>query len=335
MKTFVLYHANCRDGFGAKFAAWKKFGEQAEYLPVQYGKPPPQLNGLVLFKDARIGEVFKSLVHDGDKFSKVSVTQARRESDRGVFKGDIVEFSPNSPVNSEFEVYICDFSYPRDVLDELRSRASKLVILDHHKTAKEALEGFPGAIFDMNKSGAVLAWEYFHPNEPVPLLLQHVQDRDLWRFNLQGTNEVHSSLMLLGDDLNSWEAMAEDSEMGRYFMAEAVKTGSTILKYETKKVEGAVKSVKVLPYRGYKVGVLNTTTLVSEIGSEIYNTLDVDFSMSYFIDPEGLAVLSFRSKGDFDVSALARELGGGGHKNAAGAPGQPLSFIADLYAGKL
>jgi len=29
----VIYHAQCRDGFGSAFAAWKKFGDNATYIP--------------------------------------------------------------------------------------------------------------------------------------------------------------------------------------------------------------------------------------------------------------------------------------------------------------
>ena len=38
MKPLVIYHASCADGFGAAFAAWLKLGDEAEYLPMQYGK---------------------------------------------------------------------------------------------------------------------------------------------------------------------------------------------------------------------------------------------------------------------------------------------------------
>ncbi|MGH9333969.1 MAG: phosphohydrolase, partial [Vicinamibacteria bacterium] len=43
MGTVVLYHAFCADGFGAAWAAWKRLGERAEYLPVQHGAPPPSI----------------------------------------------------------------------------------------------------------------------------------------------------------------------------------------------------------------------------------------------------------------------------------------------------
>lgn len=42
MNRLVLYHANCADGFGAAWAAWKKLGDTAEYIPVQYGQPVPE-----------------------------------------------------------------------------------------------------------------------------------------------------------------------------------------------------------------------------------------------------------------------------------------------------
>lgn len=31
----VIYHGQCRDGFGSAYAAWKKFGEDASYLPAR------------------------------------------------------------------------------------------------------------------------------------------------------------------------------------------------------------------------------------------------------------------------------------------------------------
>lgn len=38
MKPLVIYHANCTDGFGAAFAAWLKLGDEAEYIPMDYGE---------------------------------------------------------------------------------------------------------------------------------------------------------------------------------------------------------------------------------------------------------------------------------------------------------
>ena len=42
---FVIYHANCTDGFGAAYAAWKCLGNKAEYLAAKHGDPPPDVTG--------------------------------------------------------------------------------------------------------------------------------------------------------------------------------------------------------------------------------------------------------------------------------------------------
>jgi len=39
--TVILYHGKCPDGFGGAYAAWKKFGDNAEYIPIRHGKPVP------------------------------------------------------------------------------------------------------------------------------------------------------------------------------------------------------------------------------------------------------------------------------------------------------
>lgn len=44
-KILVLYHADCSDGFGAAYAAWKKFGDNADYLPILYKTEPPPVVG--------------------------------------------------------------------------------------------------------------------------------------------------------------------------------------------------------------------------------------------------------------------------------------------------
>ena len=45
MNPLVIYHANCTDGFGAAFAAWKKLGDEAEYVPAQYSEASPDMWG--------------------------------------------------------------------------------------------------------------------------------------------------------------------------------------------------------------------------------------------------------------------------------------------------
>ena len=87
-------------------------------------------------------------------------------------------------------VLIVDFSYPRDVLVRLEKDVKSLLVLDHHKTAEENLRGLPFAKFDMDKSGVGLTWEHFYPGVPMPRCFQHIQDRDLWKFEMPATTLI-------------------------------------------------------------------------------------------------------------------------------------------------
>jgi len=39
----VIYHAECTDGFGAAYSAWKQLGNKAEYYPCKHGVKPPNV----------------------------------------------------------------------------------------------------------------------------------------------------------------------------------------------------------------------------------------------------------------------------------------------------
>lgn len=41
----VIFHAECPDGFGSAYSAWKKFGDSADYFPAFYDTEPPEVAG--------------------------------------------------------------------------------------------------------------------------------------------------------------------------------------------------------------------------------------------------------------------------------------------------
>lgn len=121
--------------------------------------------------------------------------------------GDGVEFHPGvygapPPDVTGRDVILVDFSYKRPVMEAMCQSAASITLLDHHKTAAEELDGLGDGpniaipVFvgiDMERSGAVLAWEHFHPGKAIPPLLQYVQDRDLWRFSLRSVGDFDVS----------------------------------------------------------------------------------------------------------------------------------------------
>jgi oligoribonuclease NrnB/cAMP/cGMP phosphodiesterase (DHH superfamily) len=265
---YILYHDHCTDGLGSKYAAWKRFGDQAQYIPVSYGNAPP-----------------KQL----DAYS---------------------------------EVYILDFSYPRATLVALKKLCLSVVVLDHHKTAQTDLEGLGDwCRLDMSKSGCVMAWEYFHPDIPIPQLLLHVQDRDLWQWKLKGTKEVCAALPLLKGDMGYWDdCSTPDYEHKLWDLSGLRVTGHSICTHNDLKIESTLKQVQEISLFGFRVGIVNSNTLQSEIGNAICldEKLDVNFAFVYYITQDCRVAVSLRSVGDFDVTSIARHFGGGGHRNSSG-----------------
>jgi oligoribonuclease NrnB/cAMP/cGMP phosphodiesterase (DHH superfamily) len=281
-KVKILYHASCMDGTGSKYAAWKKFGENADYYPCQYGQPLPDL--------------------EGDRDS---------------------------------ELFLLDFSVSRTELETLRRVYKRVVVVDHHQTAREALEGLEDVVFNMDKSGAVLAWEYFHPDDPVPMLLQYIQDRDLWKFKLEGTEAIHAGLGTLRGRMDVWNKYAEHSDGPHQLLAK----GQILLDRDKDVVKNQVpQNVRVADFMGYRAGFLNNGALVSEMGHAMYSdeTLNVDIGVCWFVMKDNTVVMSMRSAQDGgpDVSKLCKQFNGGGHKNSAGCR-TDLDTMKLILEGKL
>lgn len=262
--TYVLYHRGCHDGFGAAWAAWKVFGDQARYIPVQYGgRMPATLMGA--------------------------------------------------------DVYILDMSYPRDELVALKRRCRELLVLDHHQSAEAELAGLEFAKFDRGRSGCEMAWRHFHPDQPVPLVLEHIEDRDLWKFDLEDTRAVSAALQLEGWDFKAWDHFINAYERGE--RQSILACGRAVMRFITLQAESLAAKAGTREVGGYQVPTCNVAcgALISETGHALLERYPLEkFSATYFEKPGGEQVWSLRGRGDFDVSIVAQRFGGGGHRSAAG-----------------
>lgn len=207
-------------------------------------------------------------------------------------------------------VTVVDFAYPRDVLIGLSERMESLRVLDHHKTAAQDLAGLDFATFDMQKSGAMLAWDYWFPGEQAPLLLQYIQDKDLWLFELDNSSEVSAALRSYPRDFEVWNTLSVDA---------LARDGVAIQRAKNVQVSDHVEMATLRNVGGYLVPVVNATSHLSDIGDQLNARYpDTPFAACYFDRADGKRQWSLRSRGAFDVSEVAEKFGGGGHQNAAG-----------------
>lgn len=212
------------------------------------------------------------------------------------------------------DVIIVDFSYKRMTMEYLISSAKSVLILDHHKTAQEDLANLCSAevVFDMNRSGARIAWDYFFPDIEPPKLLLHIEDRDLWRFDLMFTREINANVFSYPYQFEVWDQlMAQDISL-------AIMSGTAIERKHFKDIaELLALMTRTLTIGGHKVKAANLPYVYS---SDAAHTLaqGMPFGACYWDVPDG-RVFSLRSTdAGMDVSVVAASYGGGGHRNAAG-----------------
>lgn len=298
MKPLCIYHGGCADGFTAAWAVWARFGDAFDYHAGVYQSPPPDVAGR--------------------------------------------------------DVVLVDFSYKREVMRAMRSpangKARSVLVLDHHKSAAEDLGTREGnfctqiadgddpltwerhlnnvargeaagiddsvyCLFDMNRSGAGIAWDFFHGAAARPKLVEYVEDRDLWRFAIPFSREVSAYVFTHEYDFVTWSALAAllDDDIGA-----VIRMGAAIEKKHHKDVVELVSALKRrMVIGGHAVWVANLPyTLTSDAGHLMAK--GEPFAAVYWDAPEG-RVFSLRSTNEgLDVSEIAKQYGGGGHRNASG-----------------
>lgn len=289
----VIYHDKCMDGFTAAWAIWKRWGDFPVYLPRNYGMAP--------------------------------------------------DFDPAGK-----HVLIVDFSFSEAVLRGLaQDGAASIVVLDHHKSAAADLEPFARfkdkperftppvvasmigdlarngitailALFDMDRSGAGLAWdfanEYAHIRLGRPTLVNLVEDRDLWRFELGDASKfLHLALTSGEATFERWDAADRDIDS-------FVDKGQAIAAYRDSLVdEIAERATNIVIDGQHGLGVDCPYALASDVGHRLLEDWPAAEFAAAIVRGEQSVSYSLRSRDDrADVSLIAKKFGGGGHRNAAG-----------------
>ncbi len=268
----VLYHNDCTDGFSAAWAAWKKFGNKADYIGIDPGSAP--IPGLL-----------------------------------------------------KKEIYMVDVIYSVQHLNKLIKSNKKVVAIDHHVSNQKAFELVKDGLFDISHSGAVLAWNYFHPKIKIPKLLAHVEDMDLWKFKLSKTREIGAYLDMVDFSFIEWDRVYNGIKKRSKFN-EYIQKGVLLLKYQDKVIDRIISNyAELVNFFGYTAYAVNSPVFNSQIANVLYKKLP-PIGIVWVQENDGSVHVSLRSDGKVDVSKLASKFKeGGGHKRSAGFSVESLSKL--------
>jgi len=223
------------------------------------------------------------------------------------------------PEVDERDVYIVDFSYPRPIIEAMARHARKLTVIDHHITAAQDLEGLirndgiVDGVFDMEKAGCLLTWEWFFKDKQPPQALLAVNDRDLWKFGRPWTREIFSALTSYPYDFAIWDTMMNDDRL------ESLRQDGIALERKQQKdiAEIIAAGSHLITIAGHTVPACNVPSIWASDAGHIM-AQDHPFAACFWIDGNNIA-FSLRSTPDgLDVSEIAKQFGGGGHRHAAG-----------------
>ena len=213
-------------------------------------------------------------------------------------------------------VYVVDFSYPRAQLEQLFGECTFLMVLDHHKTAEAELRGLPYCVFDMDRSGAGLAWDTLMVDQPRPWIVNYVEDRDLWRFALPDSRTISLRVRLTPHEVEAYDALAAMDP------AEIVNEGRGAKLYLDHYVRDAMRNVYELADvdgEGTDAACVNVSyTGVSDVLHDALEMGSTLLAIAWHLHPDGHLACSVRSVPSYDCSAFAKRLGGGGHAQASG-----------------
>lgn len=280
-----IYHGGCDDGFTAAWSIWKRWPD-CTFVAASHGDPLPA-----------------------------------------------------GPALEDKNVLFVDFCPKIEWIDDNWAWYGSVVILDHHKTAEADLTSiirFDGRVenlnfgdssrewprvfawFDMEQSGAAMAWrfanQYFGPSDLLPSIVQYVEDRDLWRFKLIGTKQFSAALRLEEKTFESWEAIASDVS---YYK----ELGEFAFEIHNKLLRMIAESKYFRTIGGHEVPVANAPYhFSSDLAHRLLETHPTaPFAATWCVDEKGRQRWSLRSDDSrIDVSEIAKMYGGGGHRNASG-----------------
>lgn len=256
----VFYHQFCSDGFGAAYSAWKKFKDNADYVPLSY-REETTINDL--------------------------------------------------PDITNKDVYILDFSFELYLYNQILDKAKSVNLLDHHKTAYKKLCGCKGCFFDLNRSGAMIAWEYFNPEESAPQFIKYIQDGDLWKFKYEETKYFYLMISTIEESFESWSKL-EDLK----FLKEKIEEGKILESFYQKQLKDLARDAQPIEIMGFKGLMANAGGMfASDLGAMLANQSQT-FSMIWH-QKKDFVKCSLRSVQGFDCSKIAENFGGGGHPQSA------------------
>lgn len=262
----------------------------------------------------QVPDSFDIVIHHGNCYDGITAAWVARKHSPDA---ELIpaQYGQDPPDVKGKVVLIVDFSYSREVLESMKADAAELLVLDHHDSAAKDLEGLDYAVFDMERSGAGLAWDFLHHPMDRPDVVNYVEDRDLWRFKLPGSRQHHAAMTSLPMGLESIDKMLAMS------LEERIEIGTPVCAFTLLTASKFAERAARVTVDGDEFWYVNCS--VEFVGETADALMAREPKLPVLCwswgGKKGECYCSVRSAPDgVNVSLIAKKHGGGGHVHASG-----------------
>jgi len=228
-------------------------------------------------------------------------------------------------------VIMVDVSLPMADMERLGLLSKNLVWIDHHASAihdyeiySQQGEGFLTAVLKDGFAACENAWGYLYPNSEMPVAVRLLGKYDTWR---NGDKNEWNDVILpfqFGMRLNVSSAeqfpqdlLAHIPYVNNELIPKILTRGHLILDYQRQQNSLAMKAAFEIQFAGYRVLACNGAGFNSEAFASRWDEAKHDLMMPFRYNGSQWIFSLYTSK-EIDCSELAKSMGGGGHKKAAG-----------------
>ena len=227
------------------------------------------------------------------------------------------------PDLTDKHVYIVDFCYPVDILQDIRHDAASLTILDHH--ISELKIDAVATVIDPTRCAAEIVWDYLFPAAKQPWWFIHIRDKDLWEWSHQHSRAFSAAMS--GMEL-SFETLDSIHNMNSAARHKFIRSGYVALEFQAKEIVALCNFAEYVNFEGYRVYAVNALRYRNEVGESLAAMPNCDFVLLYrYVIRLDVWIVSLRGTGKVNLCEIAQKYNGGGHICAAAFSCHDISKI--------
>ena len=216
------------------------------------------------------------------------------------------------------KLYLIDFCYPREYMNELAKNAESLTVLDHHEGVEDVVEAQPEYVYDAKRSGATIAWSYFHPDEQVPEMLRIIMKGDLYQMFTDEERAIASYVYAQPYDFHGWDQLRVDIEDADG-KAAIVAKGRAYTEHFQMLTNQIAERADLVEFEGHRVYLVSAPRMfATELGTKL-RAKGAEFVLITRNDENGEMRVSMRAGDNHSVNLaeIAQKYGGNGHPGSA------------------